>query len=388
METVTRFVDRQSGSLSATSTPGVEAARMLSATASYLLSEDGRKASLLSGGDGRAVQQITLQVPANRLHLVSVDRQGVARLKLRPRFEMDAAGIVRVDSLPMFDAPPTIDELYRAAAKNHELEAAYHAQRTALRAKRTDDERARRQSLAEVFLADKGMRAASHPPPTPKTCYVMTDRGGVLFDVSVDQGLAKDVPPEAHRRFRADQRAYQEKVRQEQIAQAALHEEKKRFIAAWIESNGTAEEKARQAAGVLPMAEAVARIADQVFAAVNTRPVYVHDGAQRLQKFIREVTGSADTVVTQADVVARSAHAIMASADEWAVIREIQERLPEAHVVLRHHQLLSRRHQGVPSLIIIGALVTMKHGPFVLRREYIVSDKQSAAVSATEVDRI
>jgi hypothetical protein len=77
----------------------------------------------------------------------------------------------------------------------------------------------------------------------------------------------------------------------------------------------------------------------------------------------------------------------MASADEWSVVREIQERLPEAHVVLRHHQLLSRRHQGVPSLIIIGALVTMKHGPFVLRREYIVSDTQSAAVSATEVER-
>ena len=387
METVTRFVDRQSGSLSVASTPGADAARSLSATASYLLSEDGRKASLLSGGDGRSVQQITLQVPANRLHLVSVDRQGVARLKLRPRFEMDATGIVRIDTAPMYDAPPTVDELYRAAAKNHELEAAYHAQRTALKAKRTDDDRVRRQSLAETFFADKSLRAASHPPPTPKTCYVVTERGGVLFDVSTDQGLAKDVPPEAHRRFRADQRAYQDKVRQDQIAQAALHEEKKQFIAEWISINGTEEEKARHASGVLPMAEAIARISDQVFAAVDTRPVYVHDGAQRLQKFIRQCTGSADVVVTPADVVARSAHAIMASAEEWAAIREVQERLPEANVVLRHHLLLSRRHQGVPSLVIIGALVTLKHGPFVLRREYIVSDKQSAAVSATEVDR-
>jgi len=387
METVTRFVDRQSGSLSAASTPGADAARTLSATASYLLSEDGRKASLLSGGDGRAVQQITLQVPANRLHLVSVDRQGVARLKLRPRFEMDATGITRIDSAPMYDTPPTVDELYRAAAKNHELETAYHAQRTAVRAKRTDDDRARRQSVAEAFLADKGLRAAAHPPPTPKTCYVVTERGGVLFDVSTDQGLAKDVPPEAHRRFRADQRAYREKVRQDQIAQAALHEEKKQFIAEWISINGTEEEKARHASGVLPMAEAITRISDQVFAAVDTRPVYVHDGAQRLQKFIRQCTGSADVVVTPADVVARSAHAIMASAEEWAAIREIQERLPDANVVLRHHLLLSRRHQGVPSLVIIGALVTLKHGPFVLRREYIVSDKQSAAASATEVDR-
>jgi hypothetical protein len=41
----------------------------------------------------------------------------------------------------------------------------------------------------------------------------------------------------------------------------------------------------------------------------------------------------------------------------------------------------------MPSIVIIGVLVTVKHGPFVLRREYIVSDKQSAAVSATEVDR-
>jgi hypothetical protein len=385
METVTRFVDRQSGSLSAASTPGADPARTLSATASYLLSEDGRKASLLSGGDGRAIQQITLQVPANRLHLVSVDRQGVARLKLRPRFEMDATGIVRIDSAPMYDTPPTVDELYRAAAKNHELETAYHAQRTAVRAKRTDDDRARRQSVAEAFLADKSLRAASHPPPTPKTCYVTTERGGVLFDVSTDQGLAKDVPPEAHRRFRADQRAYQEKVRQDQISQAALHEEKKQFIADWISTNGTEEEKARHASGVLPMAEAIARISDQVFAAVDTRPVYVHDGAQRLQRSIRQCTGSADVVVTPADVVARSAHAIMASAEEWAAIREIQE-LPEAHTVLRHHLLLSRRHQGVPSLVIIGALVTLNHGPFVLRREYIVSDRQSAAVSAPEVD--
>src|SRR5678815_1746458 len=134
METVTRFAERQTGSVSAVSTPGPEVARTLSVTASYALSEDGRKASLLSGGDGRAVQQIALQVPANRLHLVSVDKQGVARLKLRPRFERGyERGLVRIDAAPVYDAPPTIEELYRAAARNHELESAYHAQRLALR---------------------------------------------------------------------------------------------------------------------------------------------------------------------------------------------------------------------------------------------------------------
>ena len=388
METVTRFVDRQAGSLSVASTPGADAARTLTATASFLLSETGRKASLLSGGDGRSLQQITLQVPANRLHLVSVDRQGVARLKLQTairdgrdghRAHRHRAGVRR--------AADGRRPVSRSRQESRTRGRLPHPAERPLRTKRADDDRSRRQSVAEAFLADKGMRAASHPPPTPKTCYVITERGGVLFDVSIDQGLAKDVPPEAHRRFRADQQAYREQVRQDQIAQAALHEEKKQFIAEWISANGTEEEKARHASGVLPMAEAIARISDQVFAAVNTRPVYVHDGAQRLQTFIRQVTGSADVVVTPADVVARSAHAIMASAEEWAAIREIQERLPEAHAVLRHHLLLSRRHKGVPSIVIIGALVTLKHGPFVLRREYIVSDRQSAAAPATEVDR-
>src|SRR5215211_1387238 len=134
METVTHFAERQASPVSAGPMPGPGVARALSVTATYLLSEAGRKASLLAGGDGRAVQQIALQVPANRLHLVSVDKQGVARLKLRPRFERDGErGVVRIDAAPVYDAPPTIDELYRAAAKNHELESAYYAQRVAQR---------------------------------------------------------------------------------------------------------------------------------------------------------------------------------------------------------------------------------------------------------------
>ena len=92
--------------------PALERDRAVSVTATYLLSEDGRKASLLAGGDGRAVQQVIFPVPVSRLHLVAVDGNGVARLKLRPRFELDAnQRVVRKDHLPTYDAPPTIDEL-------------------------------------------------------------------------------------------------------------------------------------------------------------------------------------------------------------------------------------------------------------------------------------
>ena len=49
------------------------APKSLSATATFILSEEGRKASLLAGGDGKAVQTVVIDVPASRLHLVSVD---------------------------------------------------------------------------------------------------------------------------------------------------------------------------------------------------------------------------------------------------------------------------------------------------------------------------
>lgn len=381
METVTRFADRQAGSVSTASTPGPEVARTLSVTATYLLSEDGRKASLLVGGDGHAVQQITLQVTANRLHLVSVDKQGVARLKLRPRFERDEErGLVRIDAAPLYDAPPTIDELYRAAAKNHELETAYHAERVAQRSRRSDDDRARREAVAEAFVADKGQRAIAHPPPSPKRCYVITDRGRLLFDITADQGIAKEVPPEAHRRFRADLRAKAERDRQNRAEQLALHEEKKRFIADWVAANGTDEQKTRQAAGVLPMAEALEGITDQAFAVNGRLPLYTRDGADRLQRLLRESTGTDDIIVTPSDVAVRSVHAVKATATQWSVVRSLQSLVPDATVVLREHVLSSKRHQDSASLTVFGVLVTKPHGPFVLRREYVVDDLQQAAV--------
>ena len=45
------------------SSPVTAPDRSLAVTAVYCLSEQGRKLSLLSGGDGRAVQQLTIHVP-------------------------------------------------------------------------------------------------------------------------------------------------------------------------------------------------------------------------------------------------------------------------------------------------------------------------------------
>jgi hypothetical protein len=374
MESVTRFAERQT-LVAPVMTVIPEAARALTVTVSYVLTEDGRKASLLAGGNGHARQQITLQVPTNRLHLVSVDKQGVARLKLRPRYEVDGdRGIVRIDAAPVYDAPPTIDELYRAAAKNHELEGTYLANRAAARSKRIEGDRAFRERVAAAFLADTGQRAILHPPPTAKRCYLVSDKGRLLFDVGTDLGRAKDVPAEAHRRFRADLRERDERNRRERAAQLALHEEKKRCIAEWIATHGTDEQKRRQVDGMLPMHEAIEGITDQAFAAAGRLSLYMHDGATRLQQFLRQTTGHHDLVVTPADVTVRSAHAVKATAAQWAIVQQLRSQLPGATVVLREHVLSSTCHDGAQSLTICGVLVTQKRGPFVLRREYVIEE--------------
>src|SRR6478735_1032593 len=234
MDTVTAISERR---LEALPDPlrAPAATKMLTVTATYLLSEEGRKASLLDGGDGKAVQQISLQVPANRLHLVSVDAHGVARLKLRPRYQLDGDnGIVRIDAAPTYDAPPDVEELFREAARNHQLERAYHAERQVAKTKRREADLERRITVAKAFLGDPSRRALAHPTPTPKRCVVETDDGRVFFDADTDAPPAREVPAEAHRRFRADLRAQRERnleIRREQIAQ---HEEKKRFSAEWI----------------------------------------------------------------------------------------------------------------------------------------------------------
>ena len=84
---------RLDSSLHAVGTPTpaipVESVRTLSVTADYRLSEVGRKASLLNGGNGRAEQRVKVAVPLTRLHLVHVDANGIARLKLRPQFKTE-----------------------------------------------------------------------------------------------------------------------------------------------------------------------------------------------------------------------------------------------------------------------------------------------------------
>ena len=107
-------------------------------------------------------------------------------------------------------------------------------------------------------------------------------------------------------------------------------------------------------------------------------PLYTRDGPIPTEVPSR-VNGTDDIVVTPSDVAVRSVHAVKATAAQWAVV-QVFRLVPDANVVLREHVLSSKRHQDSASLTVFGVLVTKPHGPFVLRREYVVDDLQQAAV--------
>ncbi len=375
MDTATHSVPHRSGAAPEHLRP-VPTAQALSVSAAYNLSEAGRKASLLAGGDGRARQQLSVQVPNTRLHLVAVDANGVARLKLQPRFELATdQRVIRHEGPPTYDAPPTIDDLFKEAARNHELERTYRTQRTDSRGRRRDADRERRSQVAQDFLADATQRPMVHPVPSPTRCFIATANGRLMFDASTDVGPARELPLEAHRRFRTDLRARKERNQALRTEQLALHEEKKRVITEWVATRGTDEQRSRHAAGLLPVDEVIDALTDEAFSVLKDQPRYELDGSARLQAHLRASTGRADLVVAPADLKVNGSEASSATSAQWAVVRQLQAALPDVDITLREHRLSWRQDPQMPGLTVFGALVTRHVGPFILRRELAVPER-------------
>ena len=373
MDTATVSVLRRPELVTTDGVTKTDAVQKLTVKAIFLLSEGGRKSSLLAGGDGRELQAIDVDVPANRLHLVVVDPDGKARLKLRPRYDVRPDGrIVQISTAPVYDRAPTIDELFLAAAKNHELERAFAAQGSGRRARTKAALREVKLQLAETFLATPEQRARIHPPPEPKRCWLDGPQGKVLIDASRDEGIVREVPAEAYRRYRADQRVLRDRNSQERKRRLAVRDEKTRIVAEWIAANASPDQQDRQAEGLLPFHEAREAIADKMFEALRDWPRYVRNGTEVMQAHLRRYPEYNDAVITERDLAVSDDNATQASAAQWALAQEARALLPDATVTLRSHRLTWRGHPEAPAITLYGLLVVRTFGPIVLRREFVV----------------
>ena len=345
----------------------------------FRLSETGRRASLLTGGNGRRRQRLAFRMPVSRMHLVHVDHAGTAFLKLRPRFEMRPdQRVVRIDEAPVYDAPPSVETLLQDAARNHELEAAYRAQGVAYRSARQDVTRSWRTQVAESFLRDTAQRALVHPSPTVRRCVIATERGRLEFDAKRDRGVARDVPPEALRRFHADLRARRERAEQTIVEFHSAYAEKQRLAREWMGDKGTSDQRARLAAGVLPLEEAVEAMTDEAFRALDHLPRYQSDGVARLQAHLRTFPPYATATVSELSLHVATRYLTDATAAQWAVRQEVQSAAPDARVYLRERVLSWRDDREAPRLRVVTVLGFLKRGPLTLRREFCISDSCSS----------
>jgi hypothetical protein len=374
MEAVTSFPQRTD--LGADGEPSARRPQTLTATATYRLSEQGRKASLLAGGNGRAVQEVAITVPVSRIHLVSVDAEGHARIRLQPRFAVNGEQqVVRSDEPPIFDTVPSIDELLNEAARNHQLESRYRSTAAEEQRKRQDKGLELRQRLAEEFLADPKRRARVHPRPTPRVCHVLVSNSVVRFDAKTDVGIARQLPLEAYRRFSADERERSQRGQDEFKRGYAVHEEKARLVADWVSKYGSSSQRERHAAGLLPVSEVLDGMADQEFAAAASRSRYVPDGIERLQAFLRRHPQYANVVLMQVDLHVRTERADDATEAQWSMLSELRAVFPHADVTLQRHTLTWARDSSAPALTMYGVLVRRKIGPFNIRREFLAPDR-------------
>ena len=269
MDTVTRFEPRRVIRLETANALQPDPRQRLAVTATYLLSEEGRKGLAPgSGGNGRALQELTIQVPANRLHLVTVDAKGRAHLKLRPRFELNAEQRVVQDRFAA--------DLRRAADRGRSVSRGRAQSSARTRVSRRTECRtpcpargrpaAPRRSRRIVPGRPDATRhapAVAHRPSgassTHRTVACSSMSGRI-------DGSARLVPPEAYRRWRADLRARERMASSARRPRRSPHtQHKKQVVADWVAQYGTPQQQARHAAGVLPMEEVIEAMTDQAF---------------------------------------------------------------------------------------------------------------------------
>jgi hypothetical protein len=153
--------------------------------------------------------------------------------------------------------------------------------------------------------------------------------------------------------------------------QLALHDEKRRAVADWVERRGTPDQRARHAAGVLPLEEVLEGMADEAFAIVGEMPRYIRDGVERLQAHLRQFADYANVVISASELHVVSRQADSVTVEQWALKQLLQTILPNAELVFRVHRLSWKTDPRAPALTQFGVLVTDRSGAFTLRREYL-----------------
>ncbi|MPZ21705.1 MAG: hypothetical protein GEV06_28015 [Luteitalea sp.] len=358
----------------------------ITASATYFLSEAGRRSSLLTGGTGRARQRATLTVPATDMELVHVDPRGRASLRLAPRFiqHPQTGRWQRLDEPRLFDQMPSPEELIAEARAIHDARQYYDAQRAAERTTRDAAILAAKTALAQQFLADSHARAIPYPAPNKIRAWLPGPNARRVQCRATDPEPLCRVPAEARRRFERDQEARRAVKAQRRTDQERHEEAKRATLSAWVHAHGTDEQRRRFAAGLLPDEDIRDAISDHFFAPLSSFPLYALDGLHRLQGRLREDPRYAQVAIAPEELSVSSSQAAHATPAQWQRMAELRAALPGANVYLRKHTIAWKADPAAPTAYTFSLLVTLKFGALTLRRAYAAPCTAHETASARE----
>jgi len=156
----------------------------------------------------------------------------------------------------------------------------------------------------------------------------------------------------------------------------------------WIAVHGSHDQRERLSAGVLPFKEFVDALTEVTFRPLAHLTPYKTDGAARMQEQVRQLPGHADAIVTPTDVSVVTRLLPTASANQWALVNEIRDLIPDAQVQLRERSLAWTRDPHAPKVRLVSALATVRVGLVLLRKEFHVPDSAPDVPARTQEDEL
>ena len=362
---------------------------MKNGTITYYLSEPGRKASLLAGGTGTEVQQVTGELTSENIDLFRVSTDGSAD------FTLDVSAVperssygnreIRGWEQQRFDAPVNFDGVIDAAREIARQRAQIEA-----------DEQPR---LAAWGLEQEQKNREKEAAEVAKNRATQTERfsellqPGSLFRLDPEQIYCHNwtasidkIKPEhpQYAEFRAQLELLQTEREATARATAQEHAERERlkadFCAEWIAVNGTDNQRARFAEGLLPADELETALKEAAFSAFDF-PRYRRIPAKDVRATCTE-TCTCGGEYDSCSVNFQSEDASDATAAEFATLELIRAAL--VHAPMRPAEATLRLHtgtcsdsdcdpdEGVGRVTRKGILVKLRFGPFTFHRLFAV----------------
>ena len=300
----------------------------------YYLSEQGRRDSLLKGGDGHFKQTMAGSINETDIEMFSVDASGLVFF--------DATTIPTTCWWWVCEPPTTKGRV--VAHDNGEAQLHWDIVPSwedllsiAREVKDQNDEmQAKREQITEAFTNDPKARAIKI-----EQHHVIVD--GEKFDVKHPLYVV------AHNRWNQDQ--------------AELKQRNRATLADWIKQHGSTNQQQRLAAHLLPWNEAYQTATEYLYSPLQPFPLYERFSREEVCECQRD-----EYISKTCDIKFQSVDATELTADEWDQLSQIQAVVPDATFQLREHRAACFNVVG--QKVRRGVIVKFTLGELGFKREF------------------